>query len=744
MAKVSRRGFLITGGLVGGGLVLGYAVTPLRLGMTPDADAAGGDLWLTTWIRISPDNWVTVLVPHAEMGQGVHTALPMMAAEEMEADWSRVRMEQAPAEDLYLNEYLVRGFGKLDQRLPGFLKRQVDYAALKVADVLNVQTTGGSSSVRFTGHMGMRTSGAAAKHMLVRAAADRWGVPAAECLARLSQVRHDASGRSASFGELASEASLYDPPSSPVLKSKSDYSICGLPIPRIDIPSKVDGRAEYGIDVRLPEMRYAAIRHSPVFGAHVLAADDSTLAGSRGIESVVRIPGAVAVVADNFWRARKAADELPVEWTDSPHKAFSSERLSAEFEEMLDDGRVRTDQRRGNPDLPGGTESFLVEAEYDVPFLAHATMEPMSCTAWLRDGKLDVWTGTQDPVAARATAAKAAGIRELHVTVHPVQLGGGFGRRLPANLNYVTEAVQLAAQVPYPVKVIWTREEDMRHGYYRPAVRSRHVALLGMAGSPDTWRHTYTDIGLNELVETTFLSYSIPYSIPNQRIGHIKYPRDMPVPASPWRSVEHSYHGFFIESFIDELAHETGQDPLAYRLQLLREAPRFAAALEKAAEMIDWHGSRPHGHGHGIAVKESFGSIVAEAAEVSVGSGGDLRVHRVCAAVDCGEVINPDIARAQIEGGINFALSAVLYGEITIEAGRVVQGNFPDYRMVTLRDAPDIQVEFLESRASIGGIGEVGVPPLAPAVTNAIFVATGQRIRSLPIGGQTLKPAPRA
>jgi isoquinoline 1-oxidoreductase beta subunit len=363
-------------------------------------------------------------------------------------------------------------------------------------------------------------------------------------------------------------------------------------------------------------------------------------------------------------------------------------------------------------------------------------MEPMNCTAWLHDGRLDIWAGNQDPIAARATAAKASGTRERDVTVHAVQLGGGFGRRLPANLNYVVEAAQIAAQVSYPVKLVWTREEDMRHGPYRPAVRSRHIAVLGPTGRPDTWRHTYTDTGIDDNYDDDAMVP--PYSVANQRIGRVEYPGEMPVPTAAWRSTAHSYHGFFIESFIDELAHAAGQDPLAYRLQLLGEAPRFAAALEAAARMIRWSNPALHGRGRGIAVKESFGSIVAQVAEVSVGSQGDLHVHRVCAAVDCGEVINPNIARAQIEGGINFALSAVLYGEITIDAGRVVQGNFPDYRMVTLRDAPDIEVEFLDSGASIGGIGEIGVPPLAPAVTNAIFAATGQRIRSLPLGGHTL------
>ncbi|MEE9208487.1 MAG: molybdopterin cofactor-binding domain-containing protein [Gemmatimonadota bacterium] len=736
MARITRRGFLITGGLVGGGLILGYAATPVRLGMRPDAGEPGEDLWLTTWIRISPDNWVTVLVPHAEMGQGVHTALPMMVAEELEADWSRVRMEQAPAEDLYLNGYMVRGFGNLDSQRPAFMRRQVDYVALKIADVLNVQTTGGSSSVRYTGHLGMRIAGAAAKEMLLRAAADTWGTPVDECIARFSQVHHEASGRAASFGELAEAASRFDPPGAPALKAKADYSICGRSIPRIDIPSKVVGQAQYGIDVRLPGMRYAAIRHAPVFGADLRSLDDSAATGKRGIERIFHIPGAVVVVADSFWRAKTAAGELPVEWSESPHSGFSSEQLSARLKAMLEEGRVRTDHKHGSPDSESGTESFVVEAAYEVPFLAHATMEPMNCTAWLHDGKLDMWAGNQDPVAARGTAAKAAGIRERDVTVHPVQLGGGFGRRLPANFNYVTQAVQIAAQLPYPVKVIWTREEDMRRDYYRPAVRSHHTAILGMAGRPELWKHTYTDIGMNDNRDTAFL----PYSIPNQRIGRVEYPGDMPVPTGAWRSVEHSYHGFFIESFMDELAHAAGQDPLAYRLQLLSDAPRFAAALEKAARMIGWSEPALEGQGRGIAVKESFGSIVAQAAEVSVGEQGELRVHRVCAAVDCGEVINPDIARAQIEGGINFALSAVLYGEITIEAGRVVQGNFPDYRMVTLRDAPHIQVEFLDSGASIGGIGEVGVPPLAPAVTNAIFSATGQRIRSLPLSSHTLTP----
>lgn len=724
MNKWTRRAVIATGGLLGGGLALGLAgiaFAPNRLGVA--RNGRDGAPQLTTWVKIAGDNTVTAIVPHCEMGTGVHTALAMMLAEELEADWNLVRVEEAPATDDYANGYLVRVFLPVVASVPRFMERAIDFGTFKLTQLLDVQTTGGSSAVRGTGQLGMRVAGAAAKAMLVEAAAKRWNVPAGECTAKQSRVTHAQSGQSASFGELAQQAALLDPPAHPPLKSRSEYVIVGKSTPRLDIPSKVNGSAAYGIDVRLPDMLYATIAAAPVFGAKLTAVDSSAAERLPGVKKVIALDDAVAVVADSYWRALKALRALAPTFSDIGKGSESSETIFAAIGAALDEESAEKVFTSGNAQGALDTATTKIDAEYRVPFLAHATMEPMNATARVADGRCELWTGVQDPLAARKVAARAAGVEPTEVTVYNQQLGGGFGRRLPGAQDFVDQAVRIAKEMsPAPVKLIWSREEDIQHDYYRPAVVGRFRAALGAKGAASAWIARFN--GNSEGAARP------PYAIDNQDIRAVQNATHVRLGA--WRSVAHSQHGFFTESFIDELAHAAKQDPFEYRRQLLAAAPRYRAVLEKAASLAQWGSELPSGRGRGIAVVESFGSIVAQVAEVEV-SDGRIKVHRVCAAVDCGEVINPDTARAQIEGGIVFGLSAALCNEITISAGRVAQRNFDDHPLPKLADAPSIVVEFVDSGGPLGGLGEPGVPPIAPAIANAVFAATGKRLRTLPL-----------
>jgi len=725
MRTWTRRTLIATGGLVGGGLALGVAglaFAPNRLSVTPKGD---GD-WpprLTTWIKIASDNTVTVVVPHCEMGTGVHTALAMMAAEEMEADWNLVRVEEAPGEDDFANGYLVRVFLPAVAHVPRFMERGVDFGTFKLTQLLDVQTTGGSSAVRGTGQLGMRAAGAAAKTMLVEAAASRWNVPASQCVAKLSQVLHPSSGKTATFGELATDAALLQPVTHPMLKSPDAYSIVGKPAQRFDIPSKVNGSAIYGIDVVLPGMLYATVGASPIFGGKlgtVETAAAEALPGEyrRGADGC-----AVAVVADSYWRALKALRSLTPVFTDTGKSAESSATIFAAIGKGLEDGDRKV-LATGDATSALGGASKVIDAEYRVPFLAHATMEPMNATARMADGRCEVWTGVQDPLAARKVAARASGLSASKVTIHNQQLGGGFGRRLPGAHDFVEQAVRIAKAVaPVPVKLIWSREEDIQRDYYRPAVIARFRGAVDSQGAPTAWISRFNGDSDDGAALTS-------YAIANQEIRATKDSHHIRLGA--WRSVAHSQHGFFSESFIDELAHAAGKDPYEYRRGLLAHAPRHRAVLEKAAWIAGWGAPPPTGRSRGIAIVESFGSIVAQVAEVSVLEGA-IKVHRVFAGVDCGSVINPDTATAQVEGGIVFGLSAALLSEITIANGRIAQTNFSDYLLPKMADAPAITVAFINSGAALGGLGEPGVPPVAPAIANAVFAATGARLRSLPL-----------
>jgi isoquinoline 1-oxidoreductase beta subunit len=726
MGKWTRRGFIAAGAVAGGGLLLGVAgvaFAPNRLGIKGDSDA------IDTWIKITPDNRVTVFVPHCDIGQGAQTGLAMMAADELDADWALVGVQEAPALPAYANEYILRGL-MLGFTPPAILGRAVDAATLGVVQFVGLQVTGGSASIRTTGDLGMRTAGAAARAMLIAAAAARWGVAPETCTAVASQVRHVVSGRALSYGALAAAAALLAPPEAPALKPAGALHIVGTSPPRFDVPAKVDGTARYGIDTILPGMLYAAIAAAPVFGSRLVSVDTAAAEKMPGVHSVVRLDNAVAVLAAGYWQAQQALRSLQPVFDDGGKGGVSSATIAAAQDALLDKGAGSTDVNHGDVAAALAGAAKIMTAAYAVPYLAHATLEPPNATAQLQDGRLEMWTGVQDPLNARATAAKAAGIGRENVTLHNCKVGGGFGRKLPFVLDFIEQAAQLAkAASPRPVKLIWSREEDISHDYYRPAVGIRFRGGLNPQGDVLAWQAIYTGTADEKAAR-------LPYLIENQLISSQKYENH--VRTGAWRSVDHSQHGFFSECFVDELAVAAGRDPFQFRRDMLAPGSRHRAVLELAADKAGWGGALPAGSGRGIALTEAFGSIVAEVAEVRVSAAGAVRVRRVTAVVDCGDVVHPDAAVSQIEGGIMFGLAAALYGEITIANGAVTQRNFDTYQVAKMVDTPAIEVHFIASHAPRGGIGEVGVPGIAPAVANAIHAACGVRVRRLPLRGMVL------
>ena len=740
----STRRMILLGGLgTAGALVVGsvaFVAWPRNnIGKANALAAKPGEQFINNWIKIASDDTVTIVVPHCDMGTGIFTALPQMAAEELDADWSKVKVEAAPSDSIFANGPLGEGFILSTQNmaaddLPAFLRGAVANTFSTVAGFADLQVTGGSSAVRFTGVLGMRLAGAAAREMLVKAAAARWNVGVAECTTKDNKVLHAATGRSLGYGALVADAATYSPSSNPPLKPKSQYTLVGKPIARVDIPKKVDGTTTYGLDVVQPGMLYAAIRISPVFGGKLKSVDSGAVEHLRGIQNVVRLDDAVVVVADRFWRARDAVAALDPSWDNGDNGAVTSGQIAGRHAAALKGDDLKKDISKGTgaDALAGGR---LVEATYTVPYLSHAPMEPMNATAIWKDGALEVWSGTQDGLGARAFCAKTANVGIDKVTYHLLPMGGGFGRRLPGFFNFLEHAVKTAMAMPgKPVKLIYTRDQDMQHDYYRPNVTSHMRSALSASGAPLAWVNDYTtDTGANSEAH-------IAYGIDNQALRTAKVATHVPV--GPWRSVEASWHGFFIESFVDELAHAANRDPLDYRRALLKEHPRHLAALNLAAEKAGWGSALPAGQGRGIALFESFGTIVAHVAEVTVVNGA-VKVNRVVSAVDAGMAVNPDGMTAQIEGAIIYGLTAALNGEITIDKGAVVQANFPDYEMVRLAECPQIEVHLIDSGAALGGAGEPGVPPLAPAVANAIFAVTGTRIRELPIKNHNLAVAAR-
>ncbi|HEY2033732.1 MAG TPA: molybdopterin cofactor-binding domain-containing protein [Rhizomicrobium sp.] len=730
----TRRVVLLSGLGAAGALVVGYALWPNgRIGHIDKLDAKPGEKFVNNWLKISQDDVVTVVVPHCDMGTGIYTSLPQMAAEELDADWSKLRVEAAPADVDFTNGAMIEGFALNGAQVPAFLKGMATNTFRFMAANLSIpgvgyvpQITGGSAAVRFTGVNAMRVAGAAAREILVKAAAARWGVSTGECATKNNRVMHNASGRSFGYGELASEAAAYSPSSNPALKPKSQYTLVGKSIPRIDIPKKVNGATNYGLDVKQPGMMYAAIRISPVFGGKLKAVSVNEVTKMRGVHKIVQLDDAVVVVADRFWRARDAAAALNPVFDNGVNGSVTTADITATRTKALKGNDLKSDLKVGSG-ADALSQGRLVEATYHVPYLAHAAMEPVNATAlYNNDGTLEIWAGTQDGLGSRAHCATVAGLSIDKVKFHLMPMGGGFGRRLPGLYNFLEYAVKTAMAVPgMPVKLIFTREQDMQHDFYRPNVMSRFQAALDTKGMPVAWVNDYAgDEGANPEAH-------IVYGVPNQAISAVQVKTH--VPTGPWRSVEASWHGFFVESFVDELAHAANMDPVTYRLALLKDAPRHHRVLQTATEKAGWGTSMAAGRARGVAIFESFQTIVAHVVEITVAADGTVKVDRVVTAVDCGGAVNPDGLKAQIEGGIIYGLSAALNGAITIDKGAVEQANFPDYEVIRLADCPKIEIAIVESDAPLGGAGEPGVPPIAPAVTNAIFAATGVRVRDLPV-----------
>jgi len=733
-ASPARRHFLRVGAAAGGGLLIGFGLGACnrepRNEKPPEAavgnaatqvsDQAPG-LAHNAFIRIDREGLVTLIVHKAEMGQGTYTSMPMLLAEELEVDLAKVRLEQAPADNSLYSDPLLGG-----------------------------QVTGGSTSVRGAWQP-LRQAGAAARLLLVEAAAQAWKVDAASCQARNGMVTHGASGRSMHYGQLVDAAAKLPAPKAIVLKNPDQFTLIGKPVKRLDSAAKVNGQAKFGIDVRLPNMLVATVAASPVPGGALQSADEAKAMAVKGVRHVLKLDNAVAVAADHMWAARQGLAALAPTWSDGQHAGMTTAAIVADMKAAAESGKGAAVARNdGDVAKPAPKDGRTVEAVYELPFLAHATMEPMNCTVDLRADGCDLYVGTQVPSLAQGAAAKLTGLQNEQVRVHNHFLGGGFGRRL--EVDFITQAVAFARQLKQPVKFIWTREEDVQHDMYRPYYYDRLAATLDEKGKPLSWSHRITGSSIMARFAPAAVTGGLdpdavegakdmPYAIPNVRVDYVRH--EPPVPTAFWRGVGPTHNIFVVESFIDELAAAAKQDPLSFRRDLLDKSPRMRAVLNLAAEKAGWGqplqaipGRRV---GRGLSTQFAFGSYMAQVAEVSVGTDGEVQVHRVVCAVDCGQVVNPDTVVAQIESGVIFGLTAALWGEITFDKGRVQQSNFSDYRVMRMNEAPRIEVHIAKSSDAPGGVGEPGTSATAPALANAIFAATGQRLRKLPVASAQLK-----
>src|SRR5690242_1935461 len=691
-ARVTRREFLETGAAAGASLVIGFRLPALERGghSAPGATSFQPNAWL----EIRPNGAVIIWTGRSEMGQGVKTAMPMIVADELEADWSRVTVAQADADPAYGDQFTV-----------------------------------GSRSVR-SGFEPLRQAGAAAREMLVGAAALTWNAPRESCRAHSGTVEHVPSGRRLGYGELAARAATLPVPREASLKPASEFHIIGTRVPRVDTPDKVDGAAIFGVDVRIPGMLYAAVARCPVFGGRVKSFDPAPALALPGVRRVVEIASGVAVVADGTWPAFQGKQALKIEWDEGATARWSSDGIWSAFAAAAEHpGQVV--RQVGDVDASLAGAARTVEAVYQAPYLAHACMEPMNCTAHVRGGKCEIWAPTQNPQGVQRAAAQVTGLNVAAVTVHVTYLGGGFGRR-GGPTDYATEAAELAQKIGAPVQVMWTREDDLQNALYRPATYNVLRCALDARGAPLAWSHRLVGPEGGSFLLTRGADELI-YPLPHFRLERATV--DAGIPIGPWRGVGPSQNAWVVESFVDELAQAAGKDPYAYRRELVASQPRLVQALDRAAERAGWSvAPAAPGRARGISLWQFGDTFLSQVAEVSVSDEGAVRVHRVVCAVDCGIAINPGGLEAQIQSAIVYGLTAVLYGEITIEHGRVVQHNFDDYRMLSLAETPEIEVHLVASDAPPCGVGEAGLPPLAPAVCNAVFAATGKRVRRLPIG----------
>jgi len=704
---VNRREFLKKSAVGSTGLIIGFYLPgkyQALAGVPPKQGAA-----INAWVQIAPDDSVLLLIDKSEMGQGISTALSMILAEELDLDWKKIRTEFAPAAPQYFNP------------------------------IFGMQGTGGSSSIRGSWEP-LAKAGAAAREMLISTAAKQWGVAAEACHTENNAVVNTASGKRLGYGSLVEEAAKLPVPVNPKLKEAKDYKFVGKPTKRIDSEVKVDGSASFGIDVRLPGMMRAVVARCPVFGGKVKSFDASKAKAIGGVKGVVQISTGVAVVADNTWSAMEGRRALEIVWDEGPNATNSSEAIRKLYHDRLDQtGAIA--RKDGDADGALGSAAKKVEAIYEVPFLAHATMEPMNCAADVRADCCDVYAPTQFQTVNQMTAARITGLKPDRVGIHTTYLGGGFGRR--AEQDFLIEAVELSKAMGAPVQVTWSREDDMQRDYYRPVVTVKLTAGLDGSGKVAAWKSRIVAPSImsrffpgsvkNGIDETAVEGIAtLKYEVPNFLVDYVM--TDPGVPVGFWRSVGCSHNGYIAECFVDEMAKAAGKDPLEFRRGMLAKEPRPLGVLNLAAEKAGWNKPLVTGHYRGIAMVESFSTFVAQVAEISLDrKSGTVQVHKVVAAVDCGRYVNPETIRAQIEGGIIYGLTAALKGEITISKGRVEQSNFNDYDMVRINEAPPVEVHIVESKDGPGGIGEPGTPPIAPAVCNAIFAATGKPIRRLPI-----------
>lgn len=729
--NLSRRSFFKAGAAVGGGLLIGFYLPSLR----QTARAQSGVFAPNIWLRIAPDDSVTVMVTQIEMGQGVMTAVPMLVAEDLDADWSRIKVEWVGADPAYANPNM-RG----------------------------VQMTAASQTVRGYWRM-LREAGATARVMLVAAAAQAWNVAESSCATEAGEVVHAASGRRASYGSLVARASAVPVPEQVELKGPEEFRLLGQSLARLDTPAKVDGSAVFGLDVSVPNALTARVVRCPVFGGRVASVDAEAALAVPGVRHVFPIgtaqpegdqfmattyaePG-VAVVADDYWSASRGVDALRIEWDEGANAGLSSAEIRERYIAAAQSAGV-TAHEEGDFDAAFGRAATRLEAAYELPYLSHAPMEPMNCTADVREDGCDVWVSTQTQTWSHRAATRITGLDDAQVRVHPTYVGGGFGRRGEA--DYVAEAVEISKGIGRPVKVVWTREDDMQHDYYRPATYVRFWAGFDADKAPIAWNARLVQQSIFGRFDANVLQNfggvdhiavgsleSLPYAIPNWRAEYVY--QDPGIPIGFWRSPGGSVGGYILESFIDEVAAAAGEDPYEFRRRLLEEEPRLRGVLDLAAERAGWDQPLPAGRYRGIAAVGSIGTYVAQVAEVSVAGDGAVRVHRVVCAVDCGWVINPNTIAAQMEGGIVYGLNATLNEQITIRDGRVEQSNFHDYPVIRMGDVPEVEVHIVPSTEEPGGIGEASTPAIAPAVVNAIFAATGKRIRRLPIRREDLRAA---